>query len=101
MDRSTVQDPMVFVVINNGSYAAVKAALYRYGGPAAKLGHFPGTDISGPHYAHISRGFGAFVQRVERLGDFEAAFRSALKHDGPAIIEVMTDPEDVGPIQTN
>ena len=93
--------PVVFIVINNGSYAAVKAALYRYGGPAAKSGRFPGTDISGPHYAHISRGFGAFGQRVERLVDFEAAFRSALKHDGPAVIEVMTDPDDIGPIQTS
>jgi thiamine pyrophosphate-dependent acetolactate synthase large subunit-like protein len=87
----TLQDSHSVCCNQQWLYAAVKAALHRYGGPAAKLGHFPETDISGPHYAHISRGFGVFGQRVERLGDFEAAFRSALKHDGPAVIEVMTD----------
>lgn len=93
--------PVVFVVINNKSYAAVKAALYRYGGQAAALDSFPGTDISGPHLTQIARGFGAFGQRVERLEDFETAFRAALEYEGPAIIEVMADPDDVGPVRSN
>jgi benzoylformate decarboxylase len=91
--------PIIFVVINNQSYAAVKAGLYRYKGVAAQRQEFPACDISGPQLAEIARGFGAFGQRVERLADLAPALQTARDQTIPAVIDVMTDTHDVGPLQ--
>jgi benzoylformate decarboxylase len=89
--------PVIFIVINNQSYAAVKSALYRSNGDAAKQHLFPATDISGARIADIARGFGASGLQIERLADLAPALQSVRKQAGPAVIEVMTDPDDVGP----
>jgi benzoylformate decarboxylase len=91
---------VTWVVINNQSYAAVKSALQRYGGAAAARGEYPASAIPGPDIAAIARGFGAFGQRIERLTDLAPAFQAAHDHNGPAVIEVLTDPDDVGPRPT-
>jgi len=89
--------PVIFIVINNQSYAAVKSALYRSNGEAAKQHIFPATDISGARLADIARGFGIAGLQIERLADLAPALQSVLELAGPAVIEVMTDPDDVGP----
>lgn len=92
--------PVIWVVINNQSYAAVKSALQRYGGAAAARGEYPASAIPGPNLAAIARGFGAFGERIERLSDLAPALNAARDHNGPAVIEVLTDPDDVGPRPT-
>ncbi|HEX5503468.1 MAG TPA: thiamine pyrophosphate-dependent enzyme, partial [Thermomicrobiales bacterium] len=89
--------PVIYVVVNNRSYAAVKAALARHGGEAVRRGAYPATDLAGPDLAAIARGFGAFGRRVERLADLAPAIAEARAHGGPAVIEVLTDPGDIGP----
>jgi benzoylformate decarboxylase len=91
---------ITWVVINNQSYAAVKSALQRYGGAAAVRGEYPASAIPGPNLAEVARGFGAFGQRIERLADLAPALHAARDHNGPAVIEVLTDPDDVGPRPT-
>jgi benzoylformate decarboxylase len=88
---------VIYVVVNNQSYAAVKAALQRHGGEAAARREFPASAIPGPRIADIARGFGAFGARIERLADLAHALQAAREHRGPAVIEVLTDPDDVGP----
>lgn len=83
--------PVTFVVVNNASYGAVKAALQRFGGRAVEEGRFPGSDLAGPSIAVIASGFGAPGHRVERLGDLDHAIAAAAQHAGPAVVEVMTD----------
>lgn len=83
--------PVTFVVVNNGSYGAVKAALQRFGGRAVEEGRFPGSDLGGPSIAVIASGFGAPGHRVERLADLDDAIQAAAAHAGPAVVEVMTD----------
>ena len=90
--------PIIFIVINNQSYAAVKAALHRYNGTAVRLQQFPATNIDGPHIADIARGFGASGLRIEHLADLAPALQAVRKQGAPAVIEVMTDPNDVGPL---
>ncbi len=90
--------PIVFIVINNSMYAAVKAGLLRYGGQAAEKGIFPGSDIAGPDYAAIAKGFGVSAFKVtsnEELPRLSEVIRQA---DGPVLVEVVTDPEDAGRI---
>ena len=92
--------PVIVVVLNNESYAAVKAALERFGGEAAARREYPASDIPAPRIAEIARGFGAFGRRVERLAELAPALAAAWDHAGPAVIEVMTDPRDLGPRPT-
>lgn len=91
------QIAVTYVVVNNESYAAVKAALRRFGGTADARGVYPASDLAGPGVADIARGFGALGRRVERLDELEASIAAAGEHPGPAVIEVLTDPDDSGP----
>jgi benzoylformate decarboxylase len=92
--------PVIWVVLNNASYMAVKSALVRYGGAAAARQEYPASAIPGPDIAAIARGFGAFGQRIARLADLAPALRVARESRGPAVIEVLTDPDDTGPRPT-
>jgi benzoylformate decarboxylase len=89
--------PVTFVVINNQRYAAVGAALRRFNGRAVATGQYPGTDLAGPHIAEVSAAFGVPAERVSDLADLRDRLRSLKGIDGPALIEVMTDPDDFGP----
>ncbi|WP_255945469.1 thiamine pyrophosphate-binding protein [Streptomyces odontomachi] len=87
--------PVTFVVINNGSYAAVAAALRRYGGLAERTGEYPGKDISGVDIAAVARGFGLDATRLHDPAELPAAVKQLSGR--PALIEVLTDPDDLGP----
>jgi benzoylformate decarboxylase len=91
------QIPVTYVVINNESYAAVGAALRRYGGTAVERGDFPGKDLSGIDVAAIARGYGVFAQRLHQATELAGAMDKARAHGGPALIEIMTDPDYLGP----
>jgi benzoylformate decarboxylase len=91
------QIPVTYVVINNESYAAVAAALRRYGGTAVERGDFPGKDLSGVDVSAIARGYGVFAQRIHSAAELGEAMAKARAHPGPALIEVMTDPDYLGP----
>jgi benzoylformate decarboxylase len=91
------QIPVTYVVINNESYAAVGAALRRYGGTAVERGEFPGKDLSGIDVAAIAGGYGVFAQRLHQATELEGAMDKARAHGGPALIEIMTDPDYLGP----
>jgi benzoylformate decarboxylase len=88
--------PVTFVVVNNQSYGAVKAALRRYDGEAVARDTYPVTSLAGPDIAAIARGFGARGVRVERLEDLDGALA---ERPGPTVIEVLTDPNDSGPLR--
>jgi benzoylformate decarboxylase len=88
--------PVIFIVINNSSYAAVKSGLLRLKGRAAEKGIFPGTDIGGPDYATIAKGFGISAFKVVSEKDLRFLSTAAEKDDEPVLIEIVTDPLDVG-----
>jgi benzoylformate decarboxylase len=94
---SASQLPVTFIVIDNASYAAVKAALKRFRrrspGPAPAV--FPASDIGGPEIAAIARGFGVHAEVIDQIADLRAALQRAAA--GPSVIVVKTDPENTGP----
>ncbi len=90
---------VTFVVVNNRAYAAVRAALRRFDGDAVARGHYPATDLSGPDIAAVARGFGAASTQVRRLDELDAAIAQAREAPGPAVIEVLTDSNDSGPVR--
>ncbi|MCU1408903.1 MAG: thiamine pyrophosphate-binding protein [Microbacteriaceae bacterium] len=88
---------VLYVVVNNEAFAAVGAGLHRYGGRAVETNRYPGMDIKGPHIAQIAAGFGLESRRVWNAEELRAALAEFMTIGGPALIEVMTDPRDLGP----
>ncbi|MGA2395686.1 MAG: thiamine pyrophosphate-dependent enzyme [Candidatus Lustribacter sp.] len=91
-----LQLPITYVVIDNESYAAVRAALKRRrkGAPEAA---YPASDLRGPDIAAIARGFGAHAETVARIADLRGALDRAFAAAGPAVVVVKTDPAHTGP----
>jgi benzoylformate decarboxylase len=90
---------VTFVVVNNEGYGAVRAALRRFDGRAVAEDRYPGTGLPGVDMAAVARGFGAVGVRVERLADLDGALAQAAAAHGPAVVEVVTDPDDSGPLR--
>ncbi len=80
------------LLLNNGMLATIRMHQER-----SYPGRVMGTDIGGPDFAALARAYGAFGERVERTQDFAAAFARADAFDGPAVLELMIDPEAISP----
>lgn len=78
---------IVVVVLNNSELAKITKEQR-----AAHLEAWQ-TGLVNPSFADYARLCGALGERVERAGDLAAALRRALDHGGPALVEVVTDPE--------
>jgi len=91
--------PIVFVVIDNESYAAVKAGIKRYrrrgGRPDGDV--FPASDLPGADIAMISRGFGAYAETVASVVEIAPAIERARAFDGPSVVVIKTDVAHTGP----
>jgi thiamine pyrophosphate-dependent acetolactate synthase large subunit-like protein len=51
------------------------------------------TTLHNPDFSAFARNCGAFGVRVTDRGELDAALAAAVAHDGPAMVEVMTDPD--------
>jgi thiamine pyrophosphate-dependent acetolactate synthase large subunit-like protein len=51
------------------------------------------TALHNPNFAEFAEGCGAFGVRVTEKGRLEEALQQGLAHEGPALIEIMTDAE--------
>ena len=59
-----------------------------------------GTDLKNPDFAAYARAFGAWGARATTNAEFRDAFAEAAAQKGPALIEVMLDPEAITPRTT-
>ena len=86
---------IVVVVANNGQYGSIRMHQER---------HFPnrpvGSALQNPDFVALAHAFGAAGTRVASLEDLDAALEAALRTDGPALIEIRTDPELTTPTAT-
>ena len=86
---------ILVIVVNNGMLGTIRMHQER---------HFPGrviaTDLVNPDFAAFARSFGAFGERVEETGAFAAALERALAAGGPALLELVCDPEALTPRQS-
>ncbi|KUN31069.1 pyruvate dehydrogenase [Streptomyces corchorusii] len=78
--------PVKVVVFNNSSLGMVDLEMMVDGLPPH------GTTYPHADYAAIATAAGARGIRVERPGDVRDALREAFAHDGPALVDVVTDP---------
>ncbi|MFJ8542711.1 pyruvate dehydrogenase [Streptomyces sp. NPDC093586] len=79
--------PVKVVVFNNSSLGMVDLEMMVDGLPPHGTG-YPHTD-----YAAIATATGARGIRVEAAADVRGALREAFAHDGPVLVDVVTDPD--------
>ena len=84
--------PIVVLLVNNGMYATIRMHQERQ-----FPGRVVGTDLENPDFPALARAYGAHGERVERTGDFEAAFERALASGKPSVLELPVDPERISP----
>ncbi|MFC7791264.1 pyruvate dehydrogenase [Streptomyces cinereoruber] len=78
--------PVKVVVFNNSSLGMVELEMMVAGLPSY------GTTNKNPDFAAIARAAGAHGIRVEKPKQLAGALKEAFKHKGPALVDVVTDP---------
>lgn len=78
--------PIKVVVFNNGALGMVKLEMMVDGYPSFA------TDHPGVNYAAIAQACGMPSIRVEQPGQVRDGIAEALAHDGPVLLDVVTDP---------
>jgi pyruvate dehydrogenase (quinone) len=76
--------PVKVITFDNGALAFVELEM-----KAAGLVNF-GTDLENPDFGAVARAIGLHGVRIEDPRELEAGLRTALAHDGPAVVDVVT-----------
>lgn len=84
---ATLNIPVKVMLFNNSTLGMVKLEMLVDGLPDF------GVDVPDTNYAAIAEAMGLHARRVVEPTDLERAYRDAFAHPGPALIEVMTDPQ--------
>lgn len=78
--------PVKIVVFNNSCLGMVRLEMLVGGIPDF------GTDYASVDYAAIARACGIHWIRIEHPKDIRAGLEESLRHDGPALVDLVTDP---------
>ncbi len=78
---------MTHILLNNGELAKITKEQRAEGHP---VWH---TSLQNPSFAEYARECGAYGARVTERDELASAVAAALAHEGPALVEIMTDPE--------
>jgi pyruvate dehydrogenase (quinone) len=73
-------------VFNNSALGMVKLEM--------ETGGFPDyqTDLKNPNFAKLADSIGIMGVRIENPADISSGIKKALQHSGPALVDVVTDP---------
>lgn len=83
---------LIVLLVNNGMYGTIRMhQAKRYPGRVSA------TRLQGPDYCALARSFGAYAELVTDTQDFAAAFARAQEHQGLAVLELRTDPQQISP----
>ncbi|MEI5007807.1 pyruvate dehydrogenase [Streptomyces sp. NPDC087659] len=78
--------PVKIVLFNNSSLSMVELEMLVAGLPSY------GTANLNPDFAEMARAAGVYGVRVEKPKQLAGALKDAFAHDGPALVDVVTDP---------
>jgi pyruvate dehydrogenase (quinone) len=81
--------PVKIVVFNNHSLGFVALEMKANGLLET------GTSLVNPDFAAMARAIGVHAVRVEDPGELEAAVADVLAHDGPALLDVVTNTQEL------
>ncbi|MEU7010319.1 pyruvate dehydrogenase [Streptomyces sp. NPDC046332] len=78
--------PVKIVLFDNSSLSMVELEMLVAGLPSY------GTTNHNPDFAAVARAAGAYGIRVEKPKHLAGALKDAFKHKGPALVDIVTDP---------
>ena len=78
--------PIKVLVFNNSALGMVKVEMEVAGLPDYQ------TDLKNPNFAKLAEAIGIMGVRIENPADVSSGLKKALQHSGPALIDVVTDP---------
>ena len=81
--------PVKVVVLNNGVLGFVALEMKAAGFLET------GTSLTNPDFAAMARAIGVHAVRVEDPGELPAAVKDVLAHDGPALLDVVSNPQEL------
>ncbi len=86
-----VQDniPIKLMVFNNSALAFVEIEQK----VAGLLDNY--TDLKNPDFAKVAQAIGIHGERVEKNSDLESGIRNLLAHDGPALLDIKVNREEL------
>jgi acetolactate synthase I/II/III large subunit len=86
------QLPIKVFIFNNAGYVSMRQTQDNlFGG--ARFGESPASGLGLPDMVAIARAYGIPADRVSDLGSLNAAIQATLASDGPAVLDVVMDPE--------
>ena len=83
---ATYRLPLTVVLFNNSTLGMVKLEQLVDGLPDF------GVDVPDTDYSQVAAAMGSQSRRVVKAKEVEPALREALAHQGPSLVEVITDP---------
>jgi pyruvate dehydrogenase (quinone) len=81
--------PVKIVVFNNSALAFIELEM-----KAAGILDFA-TDLHNPNFAEVAKAIGLFGARVESPEELGGALKDAFAHDGPGLIDVVTNRQEL------
>ena len=81
--------PIKILVFDNSALGMVKLEMEVLGMPDYQ------TDLKNPNFAKLAEAIGMMSVRIENPADVSSGLKKALQHSGPALIDVVTDPNAV------
>lgn len=79
--------PITFVVFSNSSFGWIKASQM-----ADKGSRYYNVDFNRTDQAAVAAAYGVKSWRVEDPNDLERVLREAVEHDGPTLVDIITQP---------
>ncbi len=89
MTAVTYDLPVKLIVFDNGRLGMVKLEQEQGGLPEF------GTVLQNPDFAAVARAIGMHAVRVEDPDEVDGAVRDAFAHEGPVLLDVLTNPEEI------
>ena len=86
LTAGSLEIPVKLMVFNNSNLGMVRAEMEVAGYPPF------GTDVHNPDFGALAKVAGLHGERVEHAEDIRPAIERAFAHDGPALIDFVTDP---------
>ncbi|MDZ4740203.1 MAG: thiamine pyrophosphate-binding protein [Alphaproteobacteria bacterium] len=86
---------VIVLVFNNSIYGTIRMHQEREY-PARTIG----TDLKNPDFAAYAKAFGCWSTTVRATDEFAPAFEAAVASGRPALIEIITDPDQISPTAT-
>jgi benzoylformate decarboxylase len=90
--------PVVFLVLDNQRYGAIRSFLHDRGGEARRAARYPGAELLDPplDLVRLAEGLGVEAVRIERPEEIRPALERALGGSRAIVLDVLIDPDELG-----